>query len=166
MIVEIKNERFTMLLGKTNDLLVHLGVAVRHQKDAEHDGIEPMNAPETELPKSSSALKIGTPNESQLDVDVDLIEAKLDNGVKTSDLLEGQRQYNLVIHSIQEKVMFFSHPKMLFILIFVKDMKTLFILIIENNPCNRHNLKVIELWLLRGCLDCGNFEGAQWNWNS
>ena len=145
MVEESKNERLTMLLGKTNDLLVRLGAAVRHQKDAEHDGIEPVNAPETELPESSSASKIGTPDESQLDVDVDLIEAKLDNGVKTSDLLEGQRQYNSVIHSIQEKVMFFSHSKRLFILICVKDMNAIFILIIENYPCNRYNLKVIEL---------------------
>ncbi|KAI3496520.1 hypothetical protein L1887_38885 [Cichorium endivia] len=99
MVEESKNERLTMLLGKTNDLLVRLGAAVRRQKDAEHDGIEPLNAPESE-----SASKIETPDESQLDVDVDLIEAKLDNGVKTSDLLEGQRQYNSVIHSIQEKV--------------------------------------------------------------
>ncbi|KAL7592715.1 hypothetical protein Lser_V15G33809 [Lactuca serriola] len=104
MVEESKNERLTMLLGKTNDLLVRLGAAVRRQKDAEYDGIEPLNAPEPELPESSSASKIGTPDESQLDVDVDLIEAKLDNGVKTSDLLEGQRQYNSVIHSIQEKV--------------------------------------------------------------
>ncbi|CAH1449703.1 unnamed protein product [Lactuca virosa] len=104
MVEESKNERLTMLLGKTNDLLVRLGAAVRRQKDAEHDGIEPLNAPEAELPESSSVSKIGTPDESQLDVDVDLIEAKLDNGVKTSDLLEGQRQYNSVIHSIQEKV--------------------------------------------------------------
>lgn len=104
MVEESKNERLTMLLGKTNDLLVRLGAAVRRQKDAEHDGIEPLNAPESELPESSSASKIETPDESQLDVDVDLIEAKLDNGVKTSDLLEGQRQYNSVIHSIQEKV--------------------------------------------------------------
>lgn len=64
MVEESKNERLTMLLGKTNDLLVRLGAVVRHQKDAEHDGIEPLNAPETELPESSSASKIGTSDES------------------------------------------------------------------------------------------------------
>ncbi|XP_024960128.1 probable ATP-dependent DNA helicase CHR12 isoform X1 [Cynara cardunculus var. scolymus] len=103
MVEESKNERLTMLLGKTNDLLVRLGAAVRRQKDAEHDGIEPLNAPEAGL-HDSSAKKTETPNESLPDEDDDLVETKLDNGVKTSDLLEGQRQYNSVIHSIQEKV--------------------------------------------------------------
>lgn len=37
--------------------------------------------------------------------DDDLADTNLDNGVKTSDLLEGQRQYNSLVHSIQEKVL-------------------------------------------------------------
>ncbi|KAK1418306.1 hypothetical protein QVD17_27449 [Tagetes erecta] len=95
MVEESKNERLTMLLGKTNDLLVRLGAAVRRQKDAEHDGIEPLSVPQPNLP---------TPDADD-DVDDDgLVDTKNDNGVKTSDLLEGQRQYNSVIHSIQEKV--------------------------------------------------------------
>ncbi|KAJ9550474.1 hypothetical protein OSB04_014519 [Centaurea solstitialis] len=80
-----------------------LGAAVRRQKDAEHDGIEALNAPEAGL-HDSSAKKTETPDEPLPDEDDDIVEAKLDNGVKTSDLLEGQRQYNSVIHSIQEKV--------------------------------------------------------------
>ncbi|ONK81017.1 uncharacterized protein A4U43_C01F24340 [Asparagus officinalis] len=36
MVEESKNERLTMLLGKTNELLVRLGAAVQRQKDAEH----------------------------------------------------------------------------------------------------------------------------------
>lgn len=94
MVEESKNERLTMLLGKTNDLLVRLGAAVRRQKDAEHDGIEPLSVPQPNLP---------TPDADD-DVDDGLVDTKNDNGVKTSDLLEGQRQYNSVIHSIQEKV--------------------------------------------------------------
>ncbi|KAL8209476.1 hypothetical protein R6Q57_006208 [Mikania cordata] len=96
MVEESKNERLTMLLGKTNDLLVRLGAAVRRQKDAEHDGIEPLSGPQPSLP---------TPDADDV-VDGDgLADTKHDNGVKTSDLLEGQRQYNSVIHSIQEKVL-------------------------------------------------------------
>ncbi|GJX81690.1 helicase [Tanacetum coccineum] len=38
------------------------------------------------------------------DEDDDLIKAKLNDAVKTPALLEGQRQYNSVIHSIQENV--------------------------------------------------------------
>lgn len=81
MVEESKNERLTMLLGKTNELLVRLGAAVQRQKDAEHDGIEPLNELET-----------------------DMIDVEPDQDGKPGDLLEGQRQYNSVIHSIQEKV--------------------------------------------------------------
>ena len=103
MVEESKNERLTMLLGKTNDLLVRLGAAVRRQKDADHDGIEPLSGPQTEV-HQTPATKMKILEESVPDEDDDLIEAKLDDGVKTSALLEGQRQYNSVIHSIQEKV--------------------------------------------------------------
>ncbi|XP_071741647.1 probable ATP-dependent DNA helicase CHR12 [Rutidosis leptorrhynchoides] len=92
MVEESKNERLTMLLGKTNDLLVRLGAAVQRQKDTEHDGIEPLTGPATKI------------EEPLADVDDELVETPHDDGVKTSDLLEGQRQYNSIIHSIQEKV--------------------------------------------------------------
>ncbi|KAJ9538431.1 hypothetical protein OSB04_031164 [Centaurea solstitialis] len=110
MVEESKNERLTLLLGKTNDLLVRLGAAVRRQKDAEHEGIEPLNGSEVDLPELS-ASKTETPTKSLPDEDSDLVEIKSGTGVKTGDLLEGQRQYNSVIHSIQEKVM--EQPSML-----------------------------------------------------
>nr|XP_043628386.1 probable ATP-dependent DNA helicase CHR12 [Erigeron canadensis] len=99
MVEESKNERLTLLLGKTNDLLVRLGAAVRRQKDAEHDGIEPLKGPLANLRDTSATENV----ESVPDEDDDLVVVD-DNGVKTSDLLEGQRQYNSAIHSIQEKV--------------------------------------------------------------
>uniref|UniRef100_A0A5B7A9G1 DNA helicase n=1 Tax=Davidia involucrata TaxID=16924 RepID=A0A5B7A9G1_DAVIN len=101
MVEESKNERLTMLLGKTNDLLVRLGAAVQRQKDAEHDGIKPLKDSEAEL----SASKSGTPADSLPEEDADIVDMESDRRVKTGgDLLEGQRQYNSVIHSIQEKV--------------------------------------------------------------
>lgn len=96
MVEESKNERLTMLLGKTNELLVRLGAAVQRQKDAEHDGIEPLNDLETDMPDYSPS-KTGKE-------DVDLIDVEPDQDGKHGDLLEGQRQYDSVIHSIQEKV--------------------------------------------------------------
>lgn len=98
MVEESKNERLTMLLGKTNDLLVRLGAAVQRQKDAEHDGIESLK--DAELPASTS----GTPGDSFPEEDADIVDTEPSSHVKTGDLLEGQRQYNSVIHSIQEKV--------------------------------------------------------------
>ncbi|GJQ90390.1 probable ATP-dependent DNA helicase CHR12 [Tanacetum coccineum] len=109
MVEESKNERLTMLLGKTNDLLVRLGAAVKRQKDADHDGIEPLNGPLAEV-QEEPATKMKILEESVPDEDDDLIEDK-DEGVKTSALLEGQRQYNSAIHSIQEKVT--EQPSML-----------------------------------------------------
>ncbi|GJV84003.1 hypothetical protein Tco_1523901 [Tanacetum coccineum] len=50
------------------------------------------------------AAKMKIIEESVPDEDDDLIEAKLNDGVKTSALLESQQQYKSVIHSIQEKV--------------------------------------------------------------
>ncbi|PWA72865.1 SNF2-related, N-terminal domain-containing protein [Artemisia annua] len=44
MVEESKNERLTMLLGKTNDLLSRLGAVVRRQKDAKHDGQRQYNS--------------------------------------------------------------------------------------------------------------------------
>lgn len=109
MVEESKNERLTMLLGKTNDLLVRLGAAVRRQKDAKHDGIEPLNGPQAEVHQTPTT-KMKILEESVHDEDDDLIMAKLDDGVKPLALLEGQRQYNSVIHSIQEKVPYEMMP--------------------------------------------------------
>ncbi|KAJ8622684.1 hypothetical protein MRB53_031213 [Persea americana] len=105
MVEESKNERLTMLLGKTNELLVRLGAAVQKQKDAAHtDGIEPLKDSEADdLPQPSFSKK-GTSADLIPDDDVDVIDSNSAANVKTKDLLEGQRQYNSVIHSIQEKV--------------------------------------------------------------
>ncbi|KAH1156879.1 hypothetical protein GYH30_029611 [Glycine max] len=103
MVKESKNERLTLLLEETNKLLVNLGAAVQRQKDSKQsDGIEPLEDSETDLPEPDG-LKNGISKESPLEEDVDLIDSDR-NGGDTSDLLEGQRQYNSAIHSIQEKV--------------------------------------------------------------
>ncbi|XP_047319320.1 probable ATP-dependent DNA helicase CHR12 [Impatiens glandulifera] len=101
MVEESKNERLTMLLGKTNELLQNLGAAVQRQKDAEHDKINPSK--DTELPEFS-----GSKSEILVDLlpdeHADLIDAEPIGCPKPGDLLEGQRQYNSVVHSIEEKV--------------------------------------------------------------
>ncbi|KAK1287303.1 Chromatin structure-remodeling complex protein SYD [Acorus calamus] len=104
MVEESKNERLTMLLGKTNDLLVRLGAAVQKQKDAEHiDEIKSSRGLDAESSPQSSSK-----NESSSDMspeeNVDIIDFDSANHAKANDLLEGQRQYNSVIHSIEEKV--------------------------------------------------------------
>ncbi|KAK1264030.1 Chromatin structure-remodeling complex protein SYD [Acorus gramineus] len=104
MVEESKNERLTMLLGKTNDLLVRLGAAVQKQKDAEHiDEIKSSRGLDAESSPQSSSK-----NESSSDMspeeNVDIIDFDSANHAKANDFLEGQRQYNSVIHSIEEKV--------------------------------------------------------------
>lgn len=89
MVKESKNERLTTLLEETNRLLVNLGAAVQRQKDSKHsDGIETLNDSDGDLP--------------ELDEDVEIIDS--DRNDESNDLLEGQRQYNSAIHSVQEKV--------------------------------------------------------------
>ncbi|KZV33593.1 hypothetical protein F511_34361 [Dorcoceras hygrometricum] len=102
MVEESKNERLTMLLGKTNDLLVRLGAAVQRQKDAAHDGMEILRGSDNDIPESSVS-KTDTPAQSVPDEDEEFDDESEDK-VKTGDLLEGQRKYNSVVHSIQEKV--------------------------------------------------------------
>lgn len=98
MVEESKNERLTMLLGKTNDLLVSLGAAVQRQKDAEHsDGIEPLEGFGAGM-QQSEILKEGTP------IPEEDVEASDEDFGKAGNLLEGQRKYNSAVHSIQEKV--------------------------------------------------------------
>ncbi|MED6210150.1 putative ATP-dependent DNA helicase chr12 [Stylosanthes scabra] len=100
MVKESKNERLTTLLEETNKLLVNLGAAVQRQKDSKHsDGIEPLEDSEVDLPESDASKN---EKESPLDEDLDMIDS--DHNGDTNDLLEGQRQYNSAIHSIQEKV--------------------------------------------------------------
>lgn len=109
MVEESKNERLTMLLGKTNDLLVRLGAAVQREKDAAHDSIEPPEGSDADLPELS-ASRTDTPAQSLPDEDEE-IDDESEDKVKTGDLLEGQRKYNSAVHSIQEKVT--EQPSML-----------------------------------------------------
>ncbi|KAK6803870.1 hypothetical protein RDI58_001654 [Solanum bulbocastanum] len=100
MVEESKNERLTMLLGKTNDLLGRLGAAVQRQKDADHDGLESLEGSDAEM----VATKTDTPGQSLPDEEEDVLDDESTHDVKTNDLLEGQRKYNSAVHSIQEKV--------------------------------------------------------------
>lgn len=103
MVEESKNERLTMLLGKTNELLVRLGAAVQRQKDAEHDVIEPLESSDAELTELAFS-KAETPGQSLPEEDEDIVENEPSRQGQAGDLLEGQRQYNSAVHSIQEKV--------------------------------------------------------------
>ncbi|PIN16531.1 Nucleoplasmin ATPase [Handroanthus impetiginosus] len=90
MVEESKNERLTMLLGKTNDLLVRLGAAVQREKDAAHDSIEPLEGSDTDLAELSGS-RTDTPAQSLPEEDEE-IDDEPDDKVKTGDLLEGQRK--------------------------------------------------------------------------
>lgn len=83
MVKESKNERLTTLLEETNKLLTNLGAAVQRQKDSKvSDGIESSDDSLSDSPETS------------------------DHNDDANDLLEGQRQYNSAIHSIQEQVIY------------------------------------------------------------
>ncbi|KAJ6318581.1 hypothetical protein OIU76_014020 [Salix suchowensis] len=101
LVKESKNERLTMLLEETNKLLVNLGAAVQRQKDAKHsNGIEPLKDLDADSPELDASR-----NESPLDAcpeEDEIIDSDINDD--SGDLLEGQRQYNSAIHSIQEKV--------------------------------------------------------------
>ena len=102
LVKESKNERLTMLLAETNKVLVNLGAAVQRQKDAKHsDDIEDLKELDSDSPELD-ASKDGTPRDSLPEEDIDATDS--DQNDESSDLLEGQRQYNSAIHSIQEKV--------------------------------------------------------------
>ncbi|KAK3440831.1 hypothetical protein EUGRSUZ_B01100 [Eucalyptus grandis] len=99
MVKESKNERLNTLLAETNKLLHNLGAAVQRQKDAGHaDESEDLKDSEADLDASSS----GTPADGLPEEEIDVSES--DRNDDPSDFLEGQRQYNSAIHSIQEKV--------------------------------------------------------------
>ncbi|XWS39338.1 hypothetical protein CRYUN_Cryun18bG0043400 [Craigia yunnanensis] len=98
-----------MLLSETNKLLVNLGAAVQQQKDAKHsDGTEDLKDLDSDSPELD-ASKDGTPRDLLPEEDIDATDS--DQNEDSSDLLEGQRQYNSAIHSIQEKVT--EQPSML-----------------------------------------------------
>jgi SWI/SNF-related matrix-associated actin-dependent regulator of chromatin subfamily A protein 2/4 len=108
MVEESKNERLKTLLGKTNELLVKLGAAVQRQKDSEHDGIEPLDTPAPQIQKLLN---------TEIDSEPVPVEDSEEKGKETADaepsgdLLEGQRQYNSIIHRIEEQVT--EQPSML-----------------------------------------------------
>ncbi|CAN8260319.1 unnamed protein product [Cochlearia groenlandica] len=102
LVKESKNERLTTLLEETNKLLANLGAAVQRQKDAKlPEGIDLLKDSESDLSELDAPK-----NELLQDLlpEQDLDIAESDNNDDSNDLLEGQRQYNSAIHSIQEKV--------------------------------------------------------------
>eukprot|EP00850_Spirogloea_muscicola_P022340 SM000289S10406 [mRNA] locus=s289:91800:99149:+ [translate_table: standard] len=108
LVEESKNERLKTLLGKTDDLLQRLGAMVQKQKDegAEDDNKELPRKDRGTLPKAT-AVKVpkepGDGGSSAVD-EKDSAGVEADRETKR-DLLEGQRQYNLAVHSIEEKIL-------------------------------------------------------------
>ncbi|KAL2610518.1 hypothetical protein R1flu_029091 [Riccia fluitans] len=122
MVEESKNERLTTLLSKTDDLLQKLGAMVQKQKDADPE--VPLKKEKLAKGKDTGRELTGAASPRIRAVDGekepdDLVSpssrgktcvetgssADDDNlpGIKR-DLMEGQRQYNSAVHSIEEKV--------------------------------------------------------------
>ena len=93
MVEESKNERLTILLSRTDDLLQRLGAMVQKQKDAE---------PEDAFIVKKDKVRAHPRDAASDTLAYDSVDA--DGGYKKRDLLEGQRQYNSAVHSIEEKV--------------------------------------------------------------
>lgn len=104
MVEESKNERLTTLLSRTDDLLQRLGAMVQKQKDAEPEDAFILKKDKVVRghPKDTTTLKESSQENDGVDTEV---------GAKKRDLLEGQRQYNSAVHSIEEKVT--VQPKLL-----------------------------------------------------
>ncbi|XP_037486087.1 probable ATP-dependent DNA helicase CHR12 isoform X2 [Triticum dicoccoides] len=90
MVEESKNERLTMLLDKTNELLEGIGKAVQRQKDAEHVS-RPEGSEDSESDES--------PEESPSDDDADT-----HGSANTSKFNAAGRRLDSTVHSIEEKV--------------------------------------------------------------
>ena len=123
MVEESKNERLTTLLQKTDELLQSLGAMVQQQKDADRadvvkkekskdkskeigKGLSEVSSPRQRL---SAEEEIEEPSPKNLihenmDEALSLSDHDGEGSVKKRDLLQGQRQYNLLVHSIEEKV--------------------------------------------------------------
>ncbi|KAL1203304.1 putative ATP-dependent DNA helicase CHR23 [Cardamine amara subsp. amara] len=94
---ESKNEKLTLFLEETNKIFVSLGAAVQRQKDAKlSEAVKLLQGSESDL------SEVDAPQDVSPDQDIEIIES--DNNDDSNDLLEGERQFNLAIHSIQEKV--------------------------------------------------------------
>jgi hypothetical protein len=97
MVEESKNERLTMLLDKTNELLEGIGKAVQRQKDAEH-----VSRPEVSKDSESDE----SPEDSPSDDDEDT------NGSANNSKFNAGHRLDSTVHSIEEKVdqsFIFSH---------------------------------------------------------
>lgn len=93
---ESKNEKLTLFLEETNKIFVSLGAAIQRQKDANlSQGVNLLKGSESDLSEVDAQWN-ETPH------DIEIIES--DNNDDSNDLLQGERQYNLAIHSIQDKV--------------------------------------------------------------
>ncbi|XP_030536078.1 probable ATP-dependent DNA helicase CHR12 [Rhodamnia argentea] len=109
MVKKSKNLRLNTFLQETNQLLHNLGAAVQRQKDAGlADEIDDLKDSEADLPELDASSS-GTPADVLPEEEGDVSES--DRNDDSSDLLEGQRQYNSAIHSIEEKVT--EQPSML-----------------------------------------------------
>ncbi|MCO5585700.1 hypothetical protein L7F22_039636 [Adiantum nelumboides] len=124
MVEESKNERLTTLLQKTDDLLQRLGAMVQMQKDADRadvvkkeksnkgkdsgKGVAGLSSPrlkKNELEEGAEdALQRKIKEKSYMVGGEDQAESDGEGTVKKRDLLQGQRQYNSLVHSIEEKV--------------------------------------------------------------
>ncbi|GBG79414.1 hypothetical protein CBR_g29561 [Chara braunii] len=91
LVEESKNERLKTLLGKTDELLRKLGAMVKKQKEVQNDGGE------AEKKEDRQGRDGGGDNE--------------DNSGKKKDYMEGQRRYNSMVHTVEEKVT--KQPSML-----------------------------------------------------
>ncbi|KAH7434232.1 hypothetical protein KP509_06G006600 [Ceratopteris richardii] len=131
MVEESKNERLTTLLQKTDELLQRLGAMVQIQKDADRtDGVKKEKSKDKATRDAGKGLlEISSPrqkknelaesDEHALQMKIneysfggeDQLESDGEGGLKKRDLLQGQRQYNSLVHSIEEKVT--KQPSML-----------------------------------------------------
>uniref|UniRef100_A0A7N0VC79 DNA helicase n=2 Tax=Kalanchoe fedtschenkoi TaxID=63787 RepID=A0A7N0VC79_KALFE len=105
MVEESKNERLAMLVEKTNTVLGSIGDAVRRQKGVDNSNISVL------LEETDLLNLTGKETSADLPSDEGADARDPDSFVKVGDILEGQRQYNSVIHSIHEKVV--EQPAML-----------------------------------------------------
>jgi SNF2 family DNA or RNA helicase len=110
LVEESKNERLTTLLSRTDDLLQRLGAMVQQQKNAEpEDTFTKKDKVQRERgsttggvhppPKDAATNAKDTQNNTEI---VDMVAVGA--AAKKRDLLEGQRQYNSAVHSIEEIV--------------------------------------------------------------
>lgn len=128
MVEESKNERLTTLLEKTDELLQRLGAMVQMQKNAVHsDGIKKEKSKDKGKDAGKGLSELSSPRQKKQEADEDrqmalhkrikenslgIVGEQLEDAgesdgegsVKKRDLLQGQRQYNSLVHSIEEKV--------------------------------------------------------------